>query len=1673
MAAESDETRRDEKRRDEKRREIPTEAEFARLLCDKTFVDYFNTFLSLPVFAQRLLYKFKEQTFELDPPLQRTKYRLDRVKLMRWVRTQRAPLFFRTDLYLEYLLCKALQRTQFQLHTAMNDPASAKDRMLDHRLMSRWLGRVSGMNRFRRFLAQTTGERSLAFWLDAERFRKSAKDDQDEEHRKLFRQMEARYFKFGASMELPEHAKWPAFSTQRESKPSPTPPTKLITALTTGQRQRRQSYFVGGGVEVETRLPGGSLYGDDQSVVCRDAFVVIQGFILKTLQNYWVPRFIIHCKMRWTRGELITQQAMLGQDVNTFSPRWYAVKVRSLSELTGESASKEAAEGVKSSHILPGGLCKKLQKESMSNLMSMFSSRGMRHSELNAMLKMEDTGETASSVTGDTYDGGWLVEEFPLATISEESHISSRRSSSGASSAKSSRPITPVSPGRESPEPQRMPESSRKLHSADQRSSRIKVKRSGTRAVSPLARPLAQEQDRDRTQEPTQHVEPEPPSPSDLYGDKEDTTNVKEEAQKEAEKAEPEAIKKPDESIGESQVTEVQKPKEASSDAKTTAIEKEGDARATALEEEEGEGNHRRDSTSSESDEMPNPFQLQGRRRRSGITPDSISSTTSVSHGSHSSIALSSGSRRRMGGSIGGISGKAPKPKPPQQRRARSQSKEFRLADFSMLLTTLGDGGGAGGGNSDADGSNTDEMTPQLEADLQALKTHQEAEEKKGGKNKRTKRRFRSKASAASRSKSSGKGKTKNGKMTPLKAGRQSSRGHYAKLTQLNLAKFDALHFGRPLRSPISPSLPMHASVFHDVIQPEGTSSSMDASFEKKKREFEKKDYCKLSFEQKLEHDNFKLSTLPRISSPLPLRKPAVSAPSMSTGTSSKETSSMCPSVKLPQIAQKPATLLPPSSMNICKPKYTGYNLGEPNYRYRHQLIVGAVAADKLAGGPFERYLKKQNRATDTNYMKFWQIAQEYLTTGAYNSDLEGICVRQRQAQNIIATFLTPSSDKLILLGEALTEELQKQLPVNSGDELLAHAQDLACEALKESWEAYQKYDQDEFLTRTTSRKPFGEILQRTKSKSYTLPSKIPVKDSPQPTSPVTDVYQEKIELAMNNARKLSVDVDLERKKALEVDRGDHVSTSHRIWKSLHLALWTSRLNPESAELSDPSDPESDSEDEGSLRRRPIVVVRKRKDKPQVEKIRSWTPSLEIKRIKHEREVIIPAKEKETPASFEAVAKAVCKAIRKDGKTIHRPPRPKTFQEVLRDTSHMEFFKRFMIREKSETPLLFWQAVENMRTTCRDAKSRQSKTLMIIRKYFCKATDFGGALQCDADIVLDIPNMEKVTPQMILSAQACVARSMEERWFAIYQSTFPEDSPTPSVIKATESSSRPKILPEEKNKALWAMFIHNVISFRRGLMNHITLGFFKEYLGLEVKREIEKQKQTGTQSRRMITNKVIIVDRLGNDLGFWAEVERFKDLADSAAAAAAAGTYTLEDEEYVQLKARAIIDCYIDSQVPPKLQINIPQELADDILDTAQNGLIERGLFHDAAVATFSVLLYCWKKFCRERFAPPSAKSPRTTSAKVKRRKKRKKAPSTPLVCGVKIKTITGDHVDDLPKMHFTLQHGIQLVLPPKPPRSPQETQREYIKRVMRQLYPGVADVFRHGRRNSFNCTIN
>ncbi len=50
------------------------------------------------------------------------------------------------------------------------------------------------------------------------------------------------------------------------------------------------------------------------------------------------------------------------------------------------------------------------------------------------------------------------------------------------------------------------------------------------------------------------------------------------------------------------------------------------------------------------------------------------------------------------------------------------------------------------------------------------------------------------------------------------------------------------------------------------------------------------------------------------------------------------------------------------------------------------------------------------------------------------------------------------------------------------------------------------------------------------------------------------------------------------------------------------------------------------------------------------------------------------------------------------------------------------------------------------------------------------------------------------------------------------------------------------------------------------------------------------------------------------------------------------------------------------SQFSFVFQINIPNEIVQYILDNISQGLISRGLFHEAALNIFSVLIFYWKR---------------------------------------------------------------------------------------------------------------
>lgn len=73
--------------------------------------------------------------------------------------------------------------------------------------------------------------------------------------------------------------------------------------------------------------------------------------------------------------------------------------------------------------------------------------------------------------------------------------------------------------------------------------------------------------------------------------------------------------------------------------------------------------------------------------------------------------------------------------------------------------------------------------------------------------------------------------------------------------------------------------------------------------------------------------------------------------------------------------------------------------------------------------------------------------------------------------------------------------------------------------------------------------------------------------------------------------------------------------------------------------------------------------------------------------------------------------------------------------------------------------------------------------------------------------------------------------------------------------------------------------------------------------------------------KRLVGNKVVYMLKLHSDLSFWIEMERYRDMADIIGAAKTSGSHCPEDDYILHRKAHAIVNCFIDSPVHPRIQV--------------------------------------------------------------------------------------------------------------------------------------------------------
>ncbi|KFQ09418.1 Regulator of G-protein signaling protein-like, partial [Leptosomus discolor] len=273
------------------------------LLRDDVFVNFFNTFLNLPVFGQTPIYISSTGRWEFWPEL--TSY-LDPSPpaLLAWLEKPRLPHFCKSSLCLNLVLCQ-------KLLGFIRSGEAAK--LLNWQSADRWLlekciSGSQGMWHFRAFVQGMTGEELTSFWLTTERL--LGLDESDARQRDLYlsllHRLKATHLREGST---------------------------IVTLCRTIVGSLPKARHV---QPISTR---------------REILRKMQERALCMIQSYWLPKFFIHCKMSMAKEKSCWpllkeyQERLLwanSQEPSGFSENLFMMHVKKSQGLSGPYCSRKA-----------------------------------------------------------------------------------------------------------------------------------------------------------------------------------------------------------------------------------------------------------------------------------------------------------------------------------------------------------------------------------------------------------------------------------------------------------------------------------------------------------------------------------------------------------------------------------------------------------------------------------------------------------------------------------------------------------------------------------------------------------------------------------------------------------------------------------------------------------------------------------------------------------------------------------------------------------------------------------------------------------------------------------------------------------------------------------------------------------------------------------------------------------------------------------------------------------------------------------------------------------------------------------------------------------------------------------------------------------------------------------
>ncbi|XP_072462984.1 regulator of G-protein signaling 22 isoform X2 [Notamacropus eugenii] len=335
------------------------------------------------------------------------------------------------------------------------------------------------------------------------------------------------------------------------------------------------------------------------------------------------------------------------------------------------------------------------------------------------------------------------------------------------------------------------------------------------------------------------------------------------------------------------------------------------------------------------------------------------------------------------------------------------------------------------------------------------------------------------------------------------------------------------------------------------------------------------------------------------------------------------------------------------------------------------------------------------------------------------------------------------------------------------------------------------------------------------------------------------------------------------------------------------------------------------------------------------------------------------------------------------------------FNYLVNNKLEFEHFRQFLASHSASMDLMCWTDIEHFRRILhQDKKQREAKSIDIKNKYLNKKYFFGPnspATKEQQDEIMQLGGgwgmilHEQLASPVLLEIQKCVRRRLENMWLPLFLSSEQfaarqkiklqmEDIAEDFILKkrgekigfwkasrrpslGTGSRSSKKYAPgirSEPEESKWIASSTDIIAFRKALLNPVIAKLFQRFVSLKG-------------------------DLLGNGVLFWQEVQKYKDLCHSHC-----------EDAIIQNKITTIINCFINSSIPPALQIDLPFDQAQKIIEHRKE--LGPYVFREAQMTIFGVLFKYWPQFCQFQSNLTDEKVVTT----LERRKEYKKKQTTP-----------------------------------------------------------------------------